>query len=137
MIKKLPFKKRTIIFVLFLGLLLIVFLEFLFIKAELFDYVPNIGIGFHLFGGWFVGLLTYYLFQSSLDKVEWYIVAIFIIGSVSIAAFGWECFEWCLGQLRGRKFQGTLDNTMEDLFIGFLGGVLACPVILLRRRQFR
>ena len=113
-------------------LISIVFLEFLFIEAELFCCAPHIGIFFHLFGGFFVGLLVYYIFQKSLLKLEWYLIMIFIIGMVCIAAVGWEGFEWVLGRLTGSLYQVSLDNTMEDLFVGIAGGTIACPVVLIR-----
>lgn len=110
----------------------IVFLEFLFIEVELFEYMPNIGIFFHLFGGFFVALLSYYTFQKSLLQLEWYLIMIFIVGSVCLAAVGWEGFEWILGQLTGSVYQVNIDNTMGDLFVGLAGGVIACPLVLMR-----
>jgi uncharacterized membrane protein (Fun14 family) len=110
----------------------IVFLEFLFIEAELFHYAPDIGIAFHLFGGFFVGLLAYYTFQKSLLKLEWYLIAIFILGTVGLAAVGWEGFEWVLGRITGSFYQASVDNTMGDLFVGLAGGFIACPIVLFR-----
>lgn len=110
----------------------IVFLEFLFIEVELFEYLPNIGIFFHLFGGFFVALFTYYFFQKSLLKLPWYLIGIFIVGVVCMAAVGWEGFEWVLGRITGSLYQASLDNTMEDLFVGLAGGLLACPLVLTR-----
>lgn len=114
------------------GLATIVFLEFLFIQAELFQYFPNIGIFFHLFGGFFVGLLSYYIFQESLLKLQWHLIMIFIVGVVCMAAVGWEGFEWILGRFTGSPYQGGLENTMEDLFVGLFGGIFSCPVVLIR-----
>ena len=56
----------------------------------------------------------------------------FIIGVVCIAAVSWEGFEWILGRLTGSLYQATLDNTMEDLFVGLGGGIIACPIVLIR-----
>lgn len=119
--------KTTII-----GLALIVFLEFLFIELELFQYAPNIGVLFHLCGGFLVGILAYYIFQHSLIQTEWYVTFIFIIGTVCLAAVGWETFEWVLGKITGSLYQVDLDNTMEDMIVGLSGGIIACPIVLIR-----
>lgn len=110
----------------------IVFLEFYFIEKNLFEYFPNIGVGFHFFGGFFVCVIVYYTFVASLVKLEWYLVALFLIGTVCIAAVGWEGFEWVLGRITGALYQATLDNTMEDLFVGLAGGLVSCPLLVFR-----
>ena len=110
----------------------IVFLEFYFIEAELFEYFPNIGISFHLFGGFFVAVMIYYIFLPSLSKLEWYLIMMFIVGAVGLAAIGWESFEWILGRITGSFYQASVDNTMEDLVVGLSGSILACPFVLIR-----
>lgn len=115
-----------------LGLACIVFLEFLFIEAELFQYLPNIGIGFHFFGGVFVALNAYYLFQVELLKLKWSLVSVFVVGMVGLAAVGWESFEWVLSQFTGSPYQGSVENIIEDLFVGLFGGIAASIFISYR-----
>lgn len=110
----------------------IVFLEFYFIEAGLFESFPNIGISFHFFGGFFVSVIVYYVFIASLTKLDWYLIAMFLIGTVCIAAVGWEGFEWILSRITGSPYQVDVDNTMEDLFVGLAGGIVSCPFLLFR-----
>ena len=110
----------------------IVFLEFYFIEKSLFEYFPNIGIAFHFFGGFCVSVIVYYTFIKSLVKLEWYLIVMFLVGTVCLAAIGWEGFEWVLGRITGSLYQATLDNTMEDLFVGLTGGVFSCPLLVMR-----
>jgi len=112
-----------------LGLACIVFLEFLFIEAELFQYAPDIGMGFHFFGGFFVALAIYYLFQVELLKLNVFLVLLFVVGTVGLAAVGWESFEWILSQLTGSIYQGSVENIHEDLIIGLIGGFIASLII--------
>jgi len=125
-------EKKAIILLSCLGLVSIVFLEFLFIEAELFQYFPNIGIGFHFFGGFFVALNAYYLFQVELLKLKWSLVTVFVVGMVGLAAVGWESFEWILSQLTGSVYQGSVENIVEDLFVGLVGGIAASIIISYR-----
>jgi hypothetical protein len=110
----------------------IVFMEFYFIEAELFYSFPNIGIGFHFFGGFFIAIITYYMFLPALSQLKWYMILIFLLGTVGLAAVGWEGFEWVLGRITGSFYQASVDNTMEDLFVGLTGGFFACPFVLTR-----
>jgi hypothetical protein len=106
-------------------------LEYLFLLFELFDNFPQIGIVFHLIGGAATGVLMYYLFYGHLIKLPSLLQMLFIIGQVSFAAVGWECYEWLHSYASDHKMQVSLNNTMEDLFTGLLGGGIACCCILL------
>lgn len=130
--RKTIIEKIIMILISCLALASIVFLEFYFIEKQLFHDFPNIGIAFHFFGGFFVSVIVYYTFISSLVKLEWYLIATFLLGAVCMAAMGWEGFEWILGRITGSLYQADLDNTMEDLFVGLAGGLISCPVLLLR-----
>ena len=116
------------------ALVLIVFLEFLFIKLELFHTFPYAGILFHLGGGMAVGTVAYYLFQSQLGNLNWYVKAGYIVGMVGLAAIGWEGFEWMFSHFfYDNNLQGSLDNTMGDLYVGVLGGCLAALFVVLSK----
>lgn len=118
------------------ALVLIVFLEFLFIKLELFHNFPYVGILFHLGGGMAVGTGTYYLLMRQLIRQVWYIKAGFIVGIVGLAAIGWEGFEWTFSHFfYHNNLQGSLDNTMGDLFVGVLGGFLAALFLVLNKEH--
>ena len=126
-------KAEKIVFVCCGVLLLLVFLEFLFIQLELFANFPHVGIFFHLAGGIAVGLGVYYLFLSHLAGLPWYIKACFIVGVVGLAAIGWEGFEWIFSKFYYDNLQGSLDNTMGDLYVGVLGGCMAAWWVVFRK----
>lgn len=107
-------------------LIILVGLEFIFMKFHLFDYLPHIGIFLHLFGGCFSGLLLYGIGMESLKKTPILLQLIFVLGTVAIAAVAWEGFEWGLGMVLNKKMQGSINNIMLDLFMGMMGGFLAC-----------
>jgi len=107
-------------------LIILVCLEFLFIKFQLFGYAPHIGIFLHVLGGCFSGLLLYGIGMDSLIKTPILLQLIFVLGTVAIAAVTWEGFEWALGMALNRRMQGSINNIMLDLFTGMIGGFIAC-----------
>ena len=120
---------RKIISLCFSTLLLIVFLEFIFIQAKLFKYVPHIGIGFHFVGGMAIAGISLYLFRSAMLLQKRYIQSIFMLGCVALSAVGWEGFEWVISTyFYNNNLQGSLNNTMGDLYVGLAGGVAVCVV---------
>ncbi|MGN6647194.1 MAG: hypothetical protein ACTHJT_11770 [Cytophaga sp.] len=120
----------------FLILAGIVFLEFYFLEEQLFEQYPDIGIGFHFLGGFFVTVVTYYMFIKNLSELKWFLLILFLTGTVALAAVGWEGFEWTLGRLTGKFYQVSIDNTMLDLVTGLAGGIIAWPFVLLRNFFF-
>jgi len=127
-------KSKRIILLCCITLILIMFLEFLFIQTMLFDVFPNAGIVFHLAGGVAVGIGFYYLFQSYLADLPWYVKVFFILGIVGLAAIGWEGFEWVFSIFYHNNLQGDLNNTMGDLYVGLLGGCLAAGWVVCGRQ---
>ncbi|MBC7450663.1 MAG: hypothetical protein H7259_04160 [Cytophagales bacterium] len=111
-------------------LLLTVLLEFVFIKFHLFELLPHIGILFHIAGGVSMAVGIYYFYYLYMMRLPWFLQALFVIGITSMAAVGWEGFEWVLGFYKGKRYQGSLQNTMEDMYFSISGGVLACIGIL-------
>lgn len=107
-------------------LITLVCVEFAFMKFQLFDYFPHVGILLHLLGGCFSGLLLYGFGMGSLIKTPILLQLIFVLGAVAIAAVAWEGFEWALGMLIHKRMQGSINNVMLDLFMGMMGGFLAC-----------
>lgn len=112
----------------------LVCLEFLFMKFELFYYLPNIGIVFHILGGCCSGLLMYGICMENIRQTPILIQLVFVLGSAAIAAVAWECFEWGLGILLSRKMQGSINNIMLDLFTGMVGGTLACVLVWFKKK---
>jgi hypothetical protein len=106
-------------------------LEYLFLLYGLFDKFPYTGIVFHLVGGASMAVCMYYLFYKYLIKLPWLLQMLYCIGQVSFAAVSWECFEWLQSCTSDHKMQVSLNNTMEDLFMGLLGGMFAWMCIYL------
>ena len=98
----------------------------------LFEVLPHVGILFHLGGGIAVGIGIYYLFLSHLSGLPWYVKVCFIVGFVGLAAIGWEGFEWVISIFKNNNLQGSLNNTMEDLYVGVLGGCLAAGWVVFK-----
>lgn len=116
-------RKKILLVAIFVGIFL-VSLEFLFIRFELFDYLPHIGVVLHIIGGLTVCFFFNYLFFKTNLKVGDLYRSIFLIGCVCLSAVLWEGFEWILGYILHIPFQSTLDNTMLDLYTGITGGIL-------------
>ena len=116
-------------------LICLVCIEFVFIKFYLFHYAPHIGIVLHVLGGCFSGLLLYGLGMDSLVRTPIVIQLIFVLGVVAIAAVAWEGFEWGVGMVFNKRMQGSINNTMMDLFTGMVGGILACTWVYINYRK--
>ncbi len=114
-------------------LISLLLLEFIFIQAQLFEALPYAGVFFHLCGGCAVGIAFYSLFRKDMLNLPVFLRVIYIISFVSLAAIGWEGFEWCFSLFYHNNLQGSLDNTMGDLYVGLLGGIMAALYGLRRR----
>jgi hypothetical protein len=63
------------------------------------------------------------------------VLELILIGSLTAsAALCWEFAEFAIDQLLGTNVQVSLENTMIDLAMGMLGGML---LILIRARQLQ
>lgn len=121
-----PFARKIVVLC-FFTLLLLVLLEYVFIQAKLFKYVPHIGIVFHFVGGIVIAGAALYLFRSAMLFQKRSIQSIFMLGCVALAAICWEGFEWMFSTyFYNNNLQGSLNNTMGDLYVGLIGGVAAC-----------
>ncbi len=117
------------IFGFFSFLFLLVAFDFLLLYIGAFGVFSWIDIPLHLLGGILVGMsifLTLNYLQDieaiGLDNMTRFV---FIVSFVSLFAVSWEFFEFLLTYITGFGFQGNLNDTMADLFLGILGGVLA------------
>lgn len=120
---------KTIVVISLVLLFTLVLVEFIFIRFELFDYFPNIGIILHVFGGVLVSHFMYYIKYPHVNTVDKFVEFIYVIGSVAIACISWEVFEWILGFIFKRVFLGDLDNTIFDLIMGVTGGMIGYLIL--------
>jgi uncharacterized membrane-anchored protein len=116
-------------------LFLLLLLEFICIQAQLFEQLPHAGIVFHVVGGMVVGIGFYTLFQLQLKHLTHMLQLISVMGAVCLAAVGWEGFEWVFSLFYHNNLQGSLNNTMGDMYVGLLGGLVAAMCIVIKERK--
>ena len=118
------------VFVLVAHLFLLLFFNF-------YSIFPWFDIPMHFIGGISVGI-TYFLILQFFQKKNYlrmdsFFKVLFIFALVSLTAVFWELFEFSAEFLTGFDLQGTLNDTMLDLFLGMLGGFLTA--VFLERIQ--
>ena len=118
------------VFVLVAHLFLLLFFNF-------YSIFPWFDIPMHFIGGISLGI-TYFLILQFFQKKNYlrmdsFFKVLFIFALVSLTAVFWELFEFSAEFLTGFDLQGTLNDTMLDLFLGMLGGFLTA--VFLERIQ--
>ena len=83
----------------------------------------------HFLGGIAVSI-TYFLTLKYLQRENYLRLdnlarIIFVFALVSLTALFWEFFEFSAEYLTGFNLQGSLNDTMVDLFLGLFGGLFA------------
>ncbi|MFN8416195.1 MAG: hypothetical protein U0U66_07685 [Cytophagaceae bacterium] len=106
------------------GLMCIVGLEFLFLEFEIFEYVPYIGILFHLAGGYWIAMFCKHVFYSSITSLPPIVYGLFLLGCVGLAAVAWEVFEFVISWNQDVPMNNSVACVIEDLIVGPLGGVV-------------
>lgn len=123
-------------FFIFPVLVLIVHFFLLFFNVyEIFSWFD---MPMHFFGGMAVGV-TYFLTLKYLQGKNYLRLnniarVIFVFALVSLTAIFWEFFEFSATYITGLSLQGNLNDTMLDLFLGMLGGLLT--VVFFEIRKF-
>jgi hypothetical protein len=96
---------------------------------------PPLDVPMHFFGGFVMGMLAIalqheFLQVHRLPKAAWWHELLFVLGFVGLVAIGWEFFEfgvdalWSLRDAIGVS-QVSMADTMADLAVGLLGGLVA------------
>lgn len=105
---------------------------------------PNfmfLDIPLHFLGGavagWWAWLAFYY---GKLEKFKMIEFAIVFLGVVALVGLAWEFFEWGLDQTLGVWYalppsQPSVDDTLADLLMDILGGVLVLLIGLKINRE--
>lgn len=101
---------------------------FLLLFFNIYEVFPWFDIPMHFLGGMAVSI-TYFLILGYLQKKNYLrinsiIKIIFVFALVSLTAVFWEFLEFFVGYSTGLGLQGDLNDTMLDLFLGVLGGLL-------------
>jgi len=98
-----------------------------------YSFAEWIDIPMHLLGGSLVAFTYFfslrYLQKRSHIKINSLTRIVFVFALVALTAVLWEFFEFSLTYITGMSFQGTLNDTIFDLFLGLLGGLLTAIVL--------
>ena|SRR5215216_2344289 len=104
---------------------------------NLYAIFPNLDIPFHYFGGLSIAyasaLMVSYMEKERLIPIQNKVISFVLILSVTatVAVF-WEFAEFLGDTFLNMNLQGSIANTMQDQFLGILGG-LTWAVIYSRR----
>jgi hypothetical protein len=104
---------------------------------NLYAIFPNLDIPFHYFGGLSIAyasaLMLSYMEEERLIPIQNKVISFVLILSVTatVAVF-WEFAEFLGDTFLNMNLQGSIANTMQDQFLGILGG-LTWAVIYSRR----
>ena len=119
--------KTIVWFFIFPVLVLVLHLFLLFF--DVYRILPWFDMPIHFIGGVSVSMTYFfilkYLQKENYLKISSLIRIIFVFALVSLTAVSWEFFEFSAEYLTGFNLQGSLNDTMVDLFLGLFGGLLA------------
>jgi uncharacterized membrane protein len=95
---------------------------------NLYTIFPNLDIPFHYIGGLSIGytsaqILSYLEQEKFTARLNRVIFTVLIISLTATAAVVWEFAEFIGDQLWQTNIQVSLANTMQDQFLGVLGGM--------------
>lgn len=109
----------------------------LYILALLFGWFETItwfDILMHFLGGAWVAYLFFLLlgpfFAESYHMREWGKLLIISLSFVSLVGVLWEFFEFGVTEVFGIYLQGSLPDTMGDLFFDLVGGFIVSLAVL-------
>ena len=95
---------------------------------DLYTIFPNLDIPFHYMGGFSIAftsvqILSYLERERITATLNRAISMVLIFSLTSTATVFWEFVEFIGDQLFGTNIQISLANTMQDQFMGILGGL--------------
>ena len=104
---------------------------------DVYSALPWFDMPIHFIGGVSVSMTYFfilkYLQKENYLKINGLIRIIFVFALVSLTAVFWEFFEFSVTYITGLGLQGNLDDTMLDLFLGMLGGLLTVTFLEIRK----
>ena len=94
---------------------------------DLYRMFPNVDIPFHYIGGLSIAYATTKILShleskkvtAALDRV---LLLVLLLSLTATTTVFWEFAEFILDQLLDTHLQPSLANTMQDQFLGILGG---------------
>jgi hypothetical protein len=93
---------------------------------HLYDLFPHVDILFHFLGGLSIAFTATHLFcyleSENIIDLNKAIFLVLVISLTATTTVFWEFAEFLSDQLLGTQLQPNLANTMQDQFLGILGG---------------
>jgi len=94
---------------------------------NLYLHFPNMDIPFHYLGGFSIAyssaqILSYLENEKITPRLHWLIFLVLLLSLTATAATLWEFAEFIGDRLFHTNIQISLANTMQDQFLGVLGG---------------
>jgi hypothetical protein len=94
---------------------------------DLYTIFPHLDMPIHYMGGLSIAytttqILTYLGKGGMMPPLNKYVLLILVLALTATAAVFWEFLEFIIDQLLAANIQIGLANTMQDQFMGILGG---------------
>jgi hypothetical protein len=95
---------------------------------HLYTVFPNADIPFHYLGGFSIAftsvqIVVYLEEEKYIDLLNKVLSMVLIFSLTATATVLWEFAEFALDQVAGTNVQISLANTMQDQFMGIVGGL--------------
>ena len=95
----------------------------------LYAIFPNLDMPFHFIGGVSIGYTTIKVLgflqsENLIARIDKTILLLLLFTTTATAAVFWEFMEFTTDWMLGTNIQVSLANTMQDQFLGILGGSL-------------
>lgn len=120
---------------------LFVFLaDFLGCVVNLYNQIWWYDLFIHFLSGIYTFIIAFYLLNKmNIKKNSIWFDLLFGICFVMFIASVWEFFEFGVDYFLGMNLQHQIDSgvvdTMEDMIVAFLGGMVASVVVLIRKKM--
>lgn len=119
---------------------MIIFLVHLVVKAlRVYQIFPYVDIPLHYIGGLSIAytsalILSYLESEKIIAPLNKLLFLLLLLSLTAMAAVFWEFAEFLSDQLLHTKLQPSIANTMQDQFLGVLGGGTWAVIQFLKRR---
>lgn len=109
----------------------------IFTMTGLYDKFLWLDIPMHLIGGVAIAnsflLILDYLHKERYLRINKFFLFIFAVSLVSLFAVLWEFYEFSVDLFFHLNYQLGLEDTLFDLFLGLVGGVVRSGIFVLKK----
>ncbi|MEK6842271.1 MAG: hypothetical protein AABX84_00490 [Nanoarchaeota archaeon] len=110
---------------------------FLDLVFDIYTKFPWFGNIMHFSGGIVLGFtffpLLNYLNEEKYLKLDKIMKFIFVLSLVGLFAIFWEFYEFTMVNVFSVNWQMTYGDTIIDLFLGLIGGIIASAIFLWKK----